>query len=139
MPEKIGRMAEHADGVDAVLVAIAGGKLENGEVHFNFQLVILNHRVAQKFMARPRRVSCAHGLLVAVQFDFEIFADVDGLDAAVAHLFEGALDGFALRVHDGFFRCDDDFCFHARAEGVSGFKPQVSSLKFPASCSIVCT
>jgi hypothetical protein len=26
-------MAEQADGVDGVLVAVAGGELENGEIH----------------------------------------------------------------------------------------------------------
>jgi hypothetical protein len=29
-------------------------------------------------------------------------------------MFEGGLDGFALRIKDGFLWCDDDFGFHAR-------------------------
>jgi hypothetical protein len=29
-------------------------------------------------------------------------------------VFKGGLDGFALRIEDGLFWCDDDFCFHAR-------------------------
>jgi hypothetical protein len=28
-------MVEHADGVDAVLVAVAGGKLEDGKIHMS--------------------------------------------------------------------------------------------------------
>jgi len=31
-------------------------------------------------------------------------------------VFEGGLDGFALRVKDGFFWGDDDFGFHARVK-----------------------
>jgi hypothetical protein len=52
------------------------------------------------------------------QLDFEVFADVDGAQALVAHLFEGAGDGFALRVEHGLFGSDDNFCFHGkRTEG----------------------
>src|SRR5690349_10887067 len=48
----------------------------------------------------------------AVQFDFEILADMNGLHAAVAHMVKGVLDGFALRVEHGLFRSNDDLCFH---------------------------
>ena len=51
--------------------------------------------------------------VTAGQFDFEILADMDGANALVAHLFEGVLDGFALRVKHGLFWCDNNFCFHA--------------------------
>jgi hypothetical protein len=44
-------------------------------------------------------------------------------------LFEGALDGFALRVHDGLFGGDDDFCFHARAPKFCGKRPVEASEK----------
>jgi hypothetical protein len=37
-------VAEHADGVDAVLVAVAGGKLEDGEIHFVFATESPRHR-----------------------------------------------------------------------------------------------
>ena len=57
-------------------------------------------------------------LVAGGQFDFEVFADVDGADALVAHLFQGVGDGFALRVEHGLFGCDNNFCFHAnRTEG----------------------
>ena len=49
------------------------------------------------------------------QVDLDVFADMDAGDAFITHLFEGALDGFALRVHNGLLGGDDDFCFHARA------------------------
>ena len=35
VPDETRGMAEHADGVDGVLVAVAGGKLENGKIHFS--------------------------------------------------------------------------------------------------------
>jgi hypothetical protein len=38
----------------------------------------------------------------------------------MAHVFEGFQDGDALRVNDGFFWGDDDFCFHARAKRFCG-------------------
>ena len=53
-------------------------------------------------------------LVAAVQFHFQVFSHMDGLDAAVAHVFQRVLDGFALGIHNGLFWCDDDFCFHAR-------------------------
>ena len=95
VPDVARGMAEHvAQGVDGVLVAVAGGKLENGKVHislrqsqrssaqsrrqalvtrlssldsdasFNFQFVILNDRVAQKFVRRVVQRLCAAALSV---------------------------------------------------------------------------
>src|SRR5208282_606900 len=34
VPDITGRMAEQPDGMDGVLVTVAGGKLDNGKVHF---------------------------------------------------------------------------------------------------------
>ena len=36
VPDESRGMAEQADGVDGVLVAVAGGELEDGEIHFDF-------------------------------------------------------------------------------------------------------
>jgi hypothetical protein len=36
-------MAEQADGVDGVLVAVAGGKLEDGEIHIISTTKTLRH------------------------------------------------------------------------------------------------
>lgn len=59
----------------------------------------------------------APGLLVAVgQFDFHVFPDVHSADAFVAHVVERVLHGFPLRIENGFFGCDNDFCFHASGE-----------------------
>jgi hypothetical protein len=69
-------------------------------------------------------------LVGAVEFDLQEFADVDGFDAGVAHVFEGLQNRNALRVNDGFLRGDNDFSFHARARRVSGFKLQFSSFDF---------
>ena len=53
------------------------------------------------------------------QVNFDVFADVDAGDAFIAHLFEGALNGFALGIHNGLLGSDDDFRFHARANSVA--------------------
>ena len=72
------------------------------------------------------------GFLVrAVEFNFQEFADVDGFDAGVAHVFEGFQNRDALRVNDGLFRGDDDFCFHARAGKFCGNKAPEASQKSP--------
>jgi hypothetical protein len=68
--------------------------------------------------------------VVALQFDFQIFSDMDGFDAGVSQMFKGFQNSDALRVNDGFFGCDDDFGFHVRATVVSGFEFQVSSFEF---------
>src|ERR1700689_4244198 len=55
----------------------------------------------------------APGSFVGIRkFDFQVFADMYGADAFVAHLFEGALDGLALRIEHGLFRSNDNFGFH---------------------------
>ena len=51
----------------------------------------------------------------AIEFNFEIFADVDCADAVVTHVGEGALDGFALRIENRFLGCDDDLRFQQGA------------------------
>ena len=54
----------------------------------------------------------ARGFLVAVvELDFQVFTDVDRSHAGVAHVGQSALDGFALRIDDRFFRGDNDFGF----------------------------
>jgi (S)-2-hydroxyglutarate dehydrogenase len=56
------------------------------------------------------------------EFDLDVFSDVDVGDAPVAHLFQRALDGFALGIHHGFLWCNDNFCFHLCSEnfGIGG-------------------
>jgi hypothetical protein len=41
-------MAEQADGVDGVLVAVAGGKLEDGKVHFDLRFAIYDLRANRR-------------------------------------------------------------------------------------------
>jgi hypothetical protein len=41
-------MAEQADGVDGVLVAVAGGKLEDGEIHFYLRIAIYDLRANRR-------------------------------------------------------------------------------------------
>ena len=45
------------------------------------------------------------------QFDLEVFANVNGADALISHVRQGALHRFALRINDRFFGRDDDFGF----------------------------
>jgi hypothetical protein len=46
-------------------------------------------------------------------------------------VFEGVLDGFPLRIEHGFFRCDDDFCFHGSAATAAVFTdPDVAGKEF---------
>src|SRR5947207_15898495 len=54
------------------------------------------------------------GFAVAIEFDFEIFADVDGADSLVAHVFQGVLHGFALWVQHCLFGRNNYFCFHGQ-------------------------
>ena len=42
VPEQLGIMAEQTDGVDGILIAVAGGKLEDGKIHF-----IVCHRATE--------------------------------------------------------------------------------------------
>src|SRR5580693_6119710 len=81
----------------------------------NFQFVILNHRIAQQLVRGVIQGFMRGGLVGAGrEVNLDVFADVDAGDAGVAHVGEGGLDGLALRVQDGLFGGDDDFCFHAR-------------------------
>jgi hypothetical protein len=54
--------------------------------------------------------------VAAVQFNFQIFAHVNGFDALVTHLFERALYGFALRINDRFLWRNNDFGFHLQIQ-----------------------
>ena len=82
---------------------------------FDFQSKIFNHRVAQKFAACFVQLASRGFPVSAVQFDLQIFAHVHRVDAVVAHLSEGVLDSFSLRIDHGFFRGDDDFGLHVKA------------------------
>jgi hypothetical protein len=81
---------------------------------FDDEAVIFDHGIAEDFMAGLVDLWAPQFGLRAGQLDFKIFADVDGADAFVAHLFEGILDRLALRVQDGLFWSDDNFCFHVK-------------------------
>src|ERR1700689_2503922 len=82
-------------------------KLEAGNcrtakfISLDFELVIFDHRVAQNFMASLVDLFAPAFLVNARQIDFQILADMHGADALIAHLFEGVLDGFPLRIKDG--------------------------------------
>jgi hypothetical protein len=118
-------------------------------------LVIFDHRIAEKFVRGVIQGGTGGFDIRAFQLDFEVFANVDGFDAGMAHLGEGGLDGFALRIKDGFFRRDDDFGFHACAgkvcekmagqaseffgQGVSGFETFSKTGKLKAWTTITQT
>lgn len=81
-------------------------------VSFNLQSVILDDRVAEEFVGGFVELLAGGFFVRAVEVDFEVFAYVHGFYAAVAHLFEGGLHGFALRIHDRLFRRHNNFGFH---------------------------
>ena len=72
----------------------------------------------------------ARGFFVrAVEFDFEVFANMDGFDAAIAHVFEGGLHGLALRIKDRFLGRHNNFGFHRK-------KIKSGSNKFPEMSAV---
>jgi len=63
---------------------------------------------------------CAAALSAAgCEVNLDIFADMDAGDALVTHLFEGVLDGFALRIKHGLLGGYDNYRFHSRAWNVA--------------------
>src|ERR1017187_2153619 len=113
---------------------------------FDFQFVILDDRVAQKLVRRVVQRLLRGGLVRAGrEVNLDILADVDAGDTFVTHLFEGVLDGFALRIKHGLLGGDDNFCFHSRggkdakksAAGRAIFDFRATALKLPAACAIV--
>jgi len=76
-------------------------------------MVFLNHRIGQNFPRDAFDLGLRLGLAqVAVQRELEIFPLPNIAEALVAHLFQRALDGFALRVQDTLFERDVDIGFH---------------------------
>src|SRR2546430_11823522 len=82
---------------------------------FNFEFVVFDDRVAQKLVTGFIELAARGFPVGAVQFDFQILAYVDCVDAAVAHMLERVLHSFTLRINDGFFRSNDDPGFHVKA------------------------
>jgi hypothetical protein len=99
----------------------------------NFQAIIFNQRVAQKLVARGIKGLSRGFLIGAVEFDLQEFADVNGFDAGVPHVFQGFQNRNALRVNDGFLWGDDDFSFHARAGKFCGKISAEASQKVSAN------
>src|SRR5258708_3813416 len=66
----------------------------------------------------------ANGFAVAGDFNFEVFADVHGADPGITHVFQRALDGFALGVEDGLFWRNDNLCFHVDAKCPANNSPR---------------
>jgi hypothetical protein len=76
------------------------------------EAVIFDHGIAEDFVAGVIDLFAPGFCIRAGQINLEVFADVDGADAFVTHLFERVLDRLALWVEDGLFWCDDNFRFH---------------------------
>lgn len=79
---------------------------------------VLNDGVGEEFAAGGVNLSEGGFLVSAREFDFEVFADVHGLDTFIAHVLKGALDGFTLGVEDRFLWRNDNFGFHFRRGGM---------------------
>src|SRR5437016_3398280 len=52
---------------------------------FHFQFVVFYYRIAEEFVTCFIELAAGGFRVGAVQFDFQVFADVDRVDAAVAH------------------------------------------------------
>jgi hypothetical protein len=99
---------------------------------FDDEAVIFDHGIAKDFVAGVVNLFAPDVGIRAGQFDFEVFADVDGAEAFVAHLFKGILDRLALRIQDGRFRSDDNFRFHFKNAAPGRHGPM---LEKPAACA----
>jgi GDPmannose 4,6-dehydratase len=80
----------------------------------NLKPVILNDRIAQNLVARVVDLFAPRFLIAASQLDLQILAHVHCADAFVAHVFQRAGHGLALRIEDCLFWCHNDFGLHAR-------------------------
>jgi hypothetical protein len=118
-------VAEDARGVEAILVAVAGGELEDGKVHGErgtgrgegsvdqLETEVLDDGIAEEAVCGVAEGFLCGGLIGAgCEVDLDVFADVDPGDAGVAHVLEGVLDCFALGIEDGFLGGDDDSGLH---------------------------
>src|SRR6267143_1056191 len=68
---------------------------------FNFQMIILDQRVAEELVARFIEALPRGFLVVRVEFNFQIFANMNSLDAAVTNVRQCVLDRLALRIEHG--------------------------------------
>ena len=91
--------------------------MEDGEIHLlEGKLIIFDDWIAEKLVTGfVNFLAPAFGVAIG-QFDFEKFANMHGANAFEAKVVKGALDGFALRIDDGFLGCDDDLRFHYREQ-----------------------
>jgi hypothetical protein len=138
MPEQPGGMAKDiAKDVHGILVAIGSRKLQDNKVHrlstfpvrffvsrLDFKPVILDDRVAQNPMAGIVDLFAGGFPVRAVQFDFEILADMHRPDSVVAHLRQGVPDGFTLGIEHCLFWCDDNLRFHFKRAAASAMLGQ---------------
>jgi hypothetical protein len=81
-------------------------------ISFDLEAVILNDGIAQYLVARLVNFLAPKSFVGIGKFDFQVFPDMHGADAFVAHLFEGALNRLALRIEHGLFWCNDNLGFH---------------------------
>src|SRR5712672_1821373 len=101
--------------MDGILIAIRGRKLENGKIHklLDLKMIIFNYGIAEDFVAGFVDLLAREFLVRAGRLDFKILAYVDRADFLVAHMRQGVLDRFPLRVEHGFFWSNNDFGFHS--------------------------
>ena len=119
VPDVSRGLAEHVgQHVIGVLVAIAAGELDDAKPPYTrftysciIERVLLNHRVAEQFVAGLVDLLLQLGLVAALQFDLHELADPHLFDARELHRFQRVLDGFPLRVEHGLLRHDDDLGF----------------------------
>ena len=85
MPDQRGAVPNHADCVEAILVAVGCWELKNGEVHrielLDLKAIILNDWVAQEAAARVVQFLASLIDVAVSEFYFEEFTDMDRADA----------------------------------------------------------
>ncbi len=89
---------------------------ENTTESIQFNVVILDHRIAEQFVARLFHLP-PNGVAITFDFNLEVFAHVHGFDPGVAHVLQRSLDGLSLRIDHCFLWGDDDFRFHSSGGG----------------------
>lgn len=79
---------------------------------FHLQFKVLDDWIAKEALARLFELFARGVLVCAGQLDFQVLANMHAADALIAHVLQGVLDCFALRVKDRLLRRDYDLRFH---------------------------
>jgi hypothetical protein len=74
-------------------------------------MVVFDDWIAQELVAGVVDLA-ADRFGISLDVNFQVLADVNGLNSLVTHVFQGLLNGLALWVNDRSFRRNGDLRFH---------------------------